>query len=82
MFKNDKITSEEGFWAMFYFLKKHYDLSGGKFDLTDILSACEPVDWSGTGEKLPADNSMIAYWNEALEKYRKEGKPDFKKFNK
>ena len=81
-FNKETLTSEDGFWTMFYFLKEHYDLAGGEFDLSDILSACEPMDWSGSGEKIPADSSMIEYWNEALEKYRKQGKPIFKQLKK
>jgi hypothetical protein len=26
-FENANLTIEEGFWVMFYFLQKHYDLS-------------------------------------------------------
>ncbi|MCZ4408350.1 hypothetical protein O3Q51_05990 [Cryomorphaceae bacterium 1068] len=77
-FEDKQISSEDGFWTMFYFLKEHYDLSGGAFELSDILSACEPVKRLNPALVIPADSSMVHYWNEALDKYRKNGKPDFK----
>ena len=77
-FLEDKITIEEGFWTMFYFLKEHYDLSGGEFDVSDILSASEPVTISGTSIKVPADSGMISFWNEAFEKYKQNGIPPLK----
>ena len=67
---------------MFYFLEKHYELSDGTFDISDILSASEPMVWNGSGIKKPADCGMVGYWNEALEKYRKGGKPDWKRLKK
>ena len=78
-FKDDKLTSEDAFWVMFYFLQEHYELSENTFDVSDILSASEPMDWNGTGIKRPADSGMIDFWNDAIEKYRKQGKPDWKK---
>lgn len=81
-FKNENLTSEDAFWVMFYFLQEHYELSENTFDISDILSASEPMDWNGTGIKRPVDSGMIDFWNDAIEKYRKEGKPDWKKLKK
>jgi len=81
-FKDDKLTSEDAFWVMLYFLQEHYELSENTFNVSDILSASEPMDWNGTGIKRPADSGMIDFWNNAIEKYRKEGKPDWKKLEK
>jgi hypothetical protein len=61
---------------------KHYELSNNSFELSDVLSASEPFDWKGDGIKRPADDGMIVFWNEALEKYKKQGKPDWKQFKK
>ena len=77
-FLNGEMTIEDGFWTMFYFLKSHYDLSNNTFDVSDILSASEPF-WD---EKRPADSGMIDFWNEALENYRKEGRPPIKQLNR
>lgn len=81
-FKDDKLTSEDAFWVMFYFLQEHYELSENTFDVSDILSASEPMDWNRTGIKRPADSGMIDFWNDAIEKYKKQGKPDWKKLRK
>lgn len=81
-FKEDNLTTEDAFWVMWYFLQEHYELSNNTFDVSDILSASEPMDWDGSGIKRPADNGMIDFWNEALEKYRKQGKPDWKTLKK
>ena len=70
-FSTEQISIEDGFWTMFYFLKAHYDLS-------DVLSTCQPAKRKNPALVLPADSSMVEYWNEAIEKYRKEGKPNFK----
>ena len=78
-FTDENLTAEEAFWVMFYFLEEHYTLSKNTFDVSDILSASQPMDWDKTGIKRPADSSMVDYWNEAIEKYRKNGKPDWKK---
>lgn len=74
-FSDKTLRSEEAFWVMRYFLEAHYQLSNGQFSLSDILSTTEPMDWVGSGEKLPADTSMIAYWEEALAQFEKEGLP-------
>jgi hypothetical protein len=81
-FTKDKLTVEESFWVMWYFLKEHYDLSGGTFDVSDILSASEPVPLIINGKeiRIPADSGMISFWNEAIEKYKKEGIPPLKSF--
>ena len=62
--------------------QEHYELSNNTFDVSDILSASKPMDWYGTGIKRPADSGMIDFWNEAIEKYRKQGKPGWKEFEK
>jgi len=81
-FKTESLSSEEAFWVMFYFLQEHYELSENTFDVSDILSASEPMDWDGSGIKRPADSGMIDFWNEALEKFRKQGKPECKRLEK
>ena len=81
-FKSENLSSEDAFWVMVYFLKEHYELSENTFDVSDILSASEPMDWNGTGIKRPADDGMIDFWNEAIEKYRKQGKPSWKQLKK
>ena len=73
-FKEDNLTTEDAFWVIWYFLLEHYELGKGKIELNELLSFCEPLDWAGTGEKLPSNSSMVDYWNEALDKFRKEGK--------
>ena len=81
-FKDDQLSSEDAFWVMWYFLQEHWELSGGAFELSDVLSACEPMGWSNAGIKRPADSAMIEYWNEAIAKYREQGKPDCKRLKK
>ena len=81
-FKKDNLTTEDAFWVMWYFLQEHYELSNNTFDVSDILSASEPMDWNGSGIKRPADSAMIDFWNEALEKFWKQGIPDWKKIKK
>lgn len=73
---------------MWYFLKEHYDLSGGQFDISDILSASQPMEFDAKGHFdgkvlgnrtiAPADSGMVSFWNEAIEKYRKFGIPTTK----
>ena len=89
-FKKEKLTAEESFWVMWYFLKEHYDLSNGTFDISDILSASEPIEFNALGhfdgeEKgnrtmAPIDSGMISFWNEAIEKFKANGMPAVKKF--
>ena len=89
-FKNANLSGEDAFWVMWYFLKEHYDLSGGKFDVSDILSASEPMEFNSNGHidgkilgnriTAPADNGMISFWNEAIEKFIKNGIPPTKIF--
>ncbi|GAA4841718.1 hypothetical protein [Algivirga pacifica] len=91
-FKDGNLTTEEAFWVMWYFLKEHYDLSEGAFDISDILSASEPVEFNelghmdgnetGNRRKAPIDNGMISFWNKAIEKFKSEGIPPVKKFKK
>jgi hypothetical protein len=82
-FADESITVEESFWVMYYFLESHYDLSEGSFDVSDILSASAPFNWMGMyNDLMPADRGMISYWNEALEKFKTEGKPEEMKLRK
>ena len=89
-FKDETLTAEDAFWVMWYFLKEHYDLSGGAFDLSDILSASEPIGFLENGhinfanpeigKMAPADSGMIEFWNDAIAKYRYDGLPEPKSF--
>lgn len=79
-FAQTDLTAEEAFWVMWYFLEENHQLSQGTFDVSDILSASEPVPIAGTGRLVPADSGMISFWNEALEKYRQQGPPPRKTF--
>jgi hypothetical protein len=91
-FSKEQLTAEEAFWVMFYFLKEHYDLSEGTFDVSDILSASEPVEFNSIGHfdtkvtgkrpMAPIDHGMISFWNDAIEKYKRDGVPPVKKFIK
>ncbi len=80
-FRKTQLSEEEAFWVMFYFLKEHYVVSGGHFDVSDILSASEPMA-KIEDSLMPADSSMIDYWQEAVDKLRKDGPPEFKQFKK
>lgn len=70
---------------MWYFLDEHYQLSGGEFGISDILSASQPFEFDekghfdgkvlGNRRISTADSSMIWYWNEAIIKYKKFGIP-------
>ena len=79
-FAQTDLTAEDAFWVMWYFLEENYQLSNGTFDVSDILSASELVPIAATGQLVPADNGMISFWNEALEKYRQQGLPPRKTF--
>ena len=91
-FHDETLTSEEAFWVMWYFLQEHYELSEGTFDVSDILSACQPVTFNeqghfdfsagANGVKAPSDSGMVHFWNDAVAKFRKEGIPDTKKLRK
>jgi hypothetical protein len=48
-FSNEKLTGEEAFWVMYYFLQGHYELSDGQFDVSDILSASQPFEFDTKG---------------------------------
>jgi hypothetical protein len=84
-FSNDTLTEEEAFWVMWYFLEGHYELAGGQFDLSDILSASQPFEFDDNGHfdgqvkgnrrVAPADSGMVWHWNEAVKKYREHGRP-------
>lgn len=85
-FTNNNLTEEESFWVMFYFLESHYELANGDFELSDILSASQPFEFDNDGHFdgqvkgnriiLPADNGMVWHWNEAIKKYREQGRPN------
>jgi len=84
-FSNGNLTEEEAFWVMFYFMEAHYELSKGSLGLTDILSGIQPFEFddkghfdgkvTGNRRVAPADGAMIFYWNEAIKKFREQGKP-------
>lgn len=76
-FAETSLNGEESFWVMWYFLQEHYVLSEGTFDVSDILSASQPV-----GNGAPADSGMIHFWNDAIEKYRRNGIPPQKVLTK
>ncbi len=67
------ITEKEGYEAMLYMLLNYYELTGST-DLTDILSGGEYVE-----NDTPADSAFWEYWQEAVEKVKKEGPPPLKK---
>jgi cobyric acid synthase len=91
-FTSDKFTEEDAFWIMWYFLEGHYEISGGEFDVSDILSACQPFEFTENGHFdgdvkgnrriAPADSGMIWHWKEAIKKYREQGRPKPKSLNK
>lgn len=84
-FTNSNLTEEEAFWVMFYFLEGQYELAVGEFDLSDILSASQPFEFDENGHfdgqvqenrrVAPADSGMVWHWNEAIRKFREQGKP-------
>ncbi len=84
-FTYNKLTEEEAFWVMRYFLEEHYELSLGQFDVSDILSATQPFEFDDNGNFdgevkgkrriAPADSGMVWHWNEAVKKYREQGRP-------
>lgn len=84
-FSKNTLTEEDAFWVMWYFLDGHYQLAGGEFDLSDILSASQPFEFDNNGHfdgqvdgirrVAPADSGMIWHWNEAVKKYREQGRP-------
>ena len=84
-FTHNSLTEEEAFWVMRYFLDGNYELAGGEFDLTDILSATQPFEFDDNGHFdgevkgkrriAPADSGMVWHWNEAVKKFREQGRP-------
>lgn len=84
-FAYNNLTEEEAFWVMWYFLEGHYELTGGEFDLSDILSASQPFEFDDKGHIdgqvkgnrhiAPADSGIVWHWNEAIKKYREYGRP-------
>lgn len=81
-FNSGTLTTEEGFWVMWYFIEEVYKVTHGQFDLTDILTASQPVSMTKTGTKVPADPIMAAYWNEAIDKFKEHGIPPSMKLTK
>ena len=84
-FSTEKLTEEEAFWIMFYFLDAHYELSNRTYELSDVLSGIQPFEFDDNGHfdgkvlgnrlVAPADKAMISYWNEAVKRYREQGRP-------
>jgi hypothetical protein len=84
-FAYSNLTEEEAFWVMWYFLNGHYELAGGEFNLSDILSASQSFEFDenghfdgqvkGNSRVAPADSRMVSHWNEAVKKYREHGRP-------
>lgn len=91
-FENEQLSAQDAFWVMYYFLEEHYKLSGGTFDVSDILAASAPVEFNSKGHfdtqvtgnrpMAPIDSGMISFWNEAIEKYKREGMPPAMKFER
>lgn len=81
-FSPGELTIEESFWVMWYFIEDVNNETQGGFDLSDILSASQPVTMTGTEIKVPVDPVMAAYWNEAVEKYKENGIPPLMKLTK
>ena len=61
------ITDKEGYEAMLHTLYHYWKLTGSN-ELTDILSGGEYVE-----EDTPADSAFWEYWQEAIQKVRKDG---------
>ena len=78
-FKNRNLSAEEAFWVMYYFLEEHYSLSNGTFDVSDVLSASEPIA-DNNNIKVPIDSGMIDFWNDAIKKFETFGSPPIKNF--
>ncbi|MEL5995976.1 hypothetical protein [Hymenobacter segetis] len=66
------ITDKEGYEAMLYTLTAYWQATNST-DLTDILSGGEYL-----APDIPADSAFWAYWQEAIEKVRREGPPPLK----
>jgi hypothetical protein len=66
-------------------IKGELTLSGGQFDLSEILSASQPFEFDDKGhfdgkvveDRIikPADSGMVWHWNEAIRKYKELGQP-------
>lgn len=72
IFSEKTITDKEGYEAMLYMLKAYWELTDSN-DLTDILSGGEYIL-----ADTPSDSAFWEYWQEAIEKVRKEGSPPLK----
>jgi len=66
------ITDKQGYEAMLYLLMKYWKETGST-DLTDILSGGEYI-----APDTPADPLFWEYWQEAIEKVKRDGPPPFK----
>lgn len=66
----DMISIKMGYHAMIELLRTYYEKSGS-IDLTDILSAGNPVF-----DGYPLDKAFWYYWVDAIEKLKKD--PQFK----
>jgi len=67
------ITEKEGYEAMLYMLQFYWKLTDST-DLTDILSGAEYVE-----PDTPADSAFWEYWQEAVDKVKRDGPPPLKK---
>ncbi|WP_167852060.1 hypothetical protein [Hymenobacter elongatus] len=83
------LSSEDAFWVMWYFLEEYYELTGSIFDVSDIISASQPIEFDAEGHidsqilgsriTASADSGMISFWNNAIERCLSEGKPSTKR---
>ena len=69
MTEKKRMTEEESYQAMFYFLQKWYEMTKSD-DVGEILGLME---YLSDGE--PADPVMWDNWQDAIEKVRLHGKP-------
>lgn len=74
-FDKRKIEVEDGFWAMYYFLRDYHVISDGNFGVADILNLSKPKTFRNSEKLLPSDRSIIKQWNEAVRKVKEEGIP-------
>ena len=70
--KTIKMKIKEGYEAMIYFLTNWYAITKSD-DIGEILSLMESLE-----DGKPADSIMWDYWEEAIEKVRKNGEPPIK----
>lgn len=70
----ESLSLEDAFWVTWYYLENIYDANDGTFDLSDILSASEPLFHADK----PADSAMTEYWLETYKKFKEKGIPPLK----